>query len=168
MMIRCIALLAAAVLLSGCGGNDRGAQQAGQKVGETITDFASGVGKGIDKRMEVPVELSDSITALGLRHTIAKSLGIDRPNEKGVTVYFIAAKPVEARLMAKALNAEGQEIGRSTADVELAADDARYITFRFDPELDAQLVERYLIEAKPTPPAGDSPSTAPESAESAR
>lgn len=130
----------------GCG--DGHAKKAGQAVGETITDFAQGVGSGIDKRLEVDVELSPEVVDLGLSKTVAKSAGMDG-KKKGITVYLLSQKPVTGSLIAKALNGEGAEIGRSVVEVEFAADDAKYVTFHFGNEIDSQLVERYLIDVKP-------------------
>ena len=162
MIRRVLAVLPAVCLWVGCSGqDDQGAHRAGQRLGETVTDFASGVGKGIDKKMEVTVELSEQVSALGLRKTIAKGIGIDHENHNGITVYFIASRLVKASLMAKALNAEGEEIGRSTVDVELAADDAKYVPFAFDTEMDTQLVAKYVVELK-KPVAGETKSAAKE------
>lgn len=137
------------VALAGCGKSDEGlAKRAGSAVGETVTDFASGVGKGVDKQMAVKAELSKTLADRGISTTIAKSLGINHPDGKGISVYLIAEKPFKATLIARALTKEGLEIGRSTADVELAAEEAKYVTFNFDREMDTQLVDRYPIDAK--------------------
>lgn len=144
-----ILLFAILLLAAGCGKKGESvAKTAGNKVGETITDFATGIGKGIDKQMTVNVELSDELVKKGLEKTVAKSTGLDSPREKGISVYFIAKLPFDAKLIAKAINKEGQEIGRSVVDVELSADDAKYVTFMFAPEMDTQLVDKYLISLK--------------------
>jgi hypothetical protein len=141
-----IALVAAA----GCGKHDESvAKRAGSTVGEAVTDFASGVGKGVDKQMTVTVELSKQLTDKGVSKTIAKSAGIAPSKPKGgISVYLLAAKPLKAKLIAKAVTGEGQEIGRATVDVEFSADDAKYVNFSFDPEMDRQLVAKYVIDLK--------------------
>ena len=151
------ALLAAMlVIFSGCGEGQGRAKKAGRAVGKTVTDFAAGVGSGIDKGLEVEVELSQPVSELGLHKTVSKNVGIDG-GEKGLAVYFISERPAAVRLVAKALNEAGQEIGRSAVDVEFAADDAKYVTFRFDPEMDRQMVRKYVIDAKAATPADLSP-----------
>jgi hypothetical protein len=149
-LIRLLAISLVAV--AGCGKHDESmAKRAGNSVGEAVTDFASGVGKGVDKQMAVNVELSKSLGDNGLSKTIAKSAGIDlsKPNGKGgILVYLIAAKPFKSKLIARALTKEGQEIGRSTVDVEFAADDAKYVNFVFGNEMDRQLVDKYVIDIK--------------------
>lgn len=135
-------------LLAGCDKQDESvAKQAGDKVGQVVTEFASGVGQGVDKSMEVTVELSEALTGRGVEMTMSKSLGMD-PTRKGISVYLISSQPLKTSLMAKALNKEGQEIGRSVVDVEFGADDAQYVAFPFDAKMDTQLVERYHIDIK--------------------
>jgi hypothetical protein len=126
-------------------------------VGEAITGFASGVGKGFDKQMTVVAELSPGLVEQGISKTVSKFTFQEPPASgpsdstqagKAISVYMIAAKPFKATLVARAINNEGQEIGRSTADVDFAADDAKYIIFRFSDEMDTRMVAKYVIDAK--------------------
>ena len=150
------------VFMAGCGG----AKNAGQKMGETVTDFASGVGKGIDKRLKVSVELSESLKNLGVRNTVSKSTSLDHGKQKGIAVYLIASKPVNLSLTAKAQNDEGDEIGRAKSTATFAADDAKYVTFTFDPEMDTQLVHQYIIDGREAPEnEAAAPAEAPDSEE---
>lgn len=144
-----ISLTLALAVFSGCGKHDESsAKRAGGKVGETLTEFASGVGKGIDKQLLVNVELSENLTNQGITKTVSKAIGLDQPDKKGITVYFIAQTPFNGTLIAKAMNKEGMETGRSVVDVEFSADDAKYVTFYFDPQMDAQLVDKYVVDIK--------------------
>jgi hypothetical protein len=145
-----VSLLAILLIgFAGCGKRDESlAKQAGSKVGETITDFASGVGKGVDKQMLVTVDLAKPLVEAGVAKTVAKSTGMNPDQPRGITVYLTASKPLKAKLVAKALSKDGQEVGRSVVDVEFTADDAKYVTFKFDREMDSQLVDKYLIDLK--------------------
>lgn len=150
---RQVLLLLATILLCGCRSeeDDSLAKRAGDTVGQTVTEFVSGVGSGVDRGMEVDVELSEKLTARGVSKTVSKQLGIDRPGEKGISVYLLAKDPVNASLIAKAFNAEGQEIGRAVVDVTFASDDAQYVTFKFDPQMDTQAVKKYVIDIREQP-----------------
>jgi hypothetical protein len=144
-MQKVIVTIVCLLLIVGCGKKDESvSKKAGAKVGETLTDFASGVGKGVDKKMEVKIELSKSITDSGVSTTVAK---LDALGKKALTVYFIADKPYKSKLIAKAINSQNQEIGRASANVELAANDAKYINFEFHQETDTQMVTKYVIDA---------------------
>ncbi len=99
--------------------------------------------------MTVDVELAAALTEQGISKTVAKGVGFqDIDKGKGISVYFIAQKEFKSTLVARALNKEGQEIGRAAADVDLGADDAAYVTFTFPSEMDTQLVQKYVIDIK--------------------
>lgn len=143
-------ILAIIILLTGCVENDKGgkstesvAKRTGDKVGKLITDFASGVGKGIDDQLMVNIEISQDIINKGITVTTSK-----QDKMKGITIYMISETEFKSTLIAKALNKEGHEIGRSTVDVEFTDNDAKYVTFTFPDEMDSQLVEKYVINIK--------------------
>lgn len=133
-----------APLLVGCGKKeDSLAKRMGEAIGQQATDFTKGVGKGIDKKMMVQVSLAPQVRVLGLTNTIAKSLGIGTTN--GISIYFIASQSVSNTLVARALNADGAEVGRARTLVVMQKDDATYVTFNFDDQMDTAMVNRYEI-----------------------
>jgi hypothetical protein len=146
-----VLVMLAAVLPCGCGGEEgeSAAKRAGDAVGGTLTDFASGVGRGIDKQMTVNAELSEELAAEGITMTSAKSAGFGVDGSKGVTkgitVYLIAARPLQGQLVAKAFDKDGLEVGRAVVNVEFAEDDAQYVTFTFPGQMDSQLAEKYTL-----------------------
>jgi hypothetical protein len=71
-------------------------------------------------------------------------LGLDAA-KKGITVYFIASQSVSNTLVVRALNAQGAEIGRCKKPIVLQKDDAKYVTFEFDGEMDTAMVRKYAI-----------------------
>ena len=150
-MSRTVLFLMVAVLLCGCGKkpDESLVKRTGNKIGEAVTDFASGVGGGVDKQLLVEVELSAALTELGFSKTVSKSLGLESSG-KGISVYLLSRDAYEGALMAKALNEAGQEVGRSVVEAEFAADDAQYVKFIFDDEVDMQLVKRFMVDAKET------------------
>ena len=141
--ITTLSLLAA--LLMGCGKKgDSLADKAGESIGRQVTDFTKGVGRGIDQQMTVEVSLRPEVQALGLTNTIAKSLGLDL-SKKGISVYFIASQTVSTTLVVRALNTDGLEIGRAKKQVTMQRDDASYVTFEFESDMDSAMVRRYAI-----------------------
>ena len=141
--ITTLSLLAA--LLIGCGKKgDHIADKAGDAVGQHLTEFTKGIGKGIDKKMMVDVAIKPEVYALGLTNTFAKSLGLDE-HKKGFTVYFIASQSLSNTLVVRAFNAEGLEIGRTKKQIVMEKDDAKYVTFEFDSQMDSQMVKQYAI-----------------------
>ena len=124
--------------------NETVVKQAGSKVGEALTEFASGVSKGVDTKMVVAVELSPAVTAKGLSRTVAKSLGMD--GDKGFSTYIVSKAPFRGTLVARALGGSGEEIGRARQVVSFERDDAKYVTFAFQSEMDTGLVAKYVID----------------------
>jgi hypothetical protein len=132
------------LLLMGCDRKDDSiALKAGEKIGQQVTDFTKGLGKGIDQKMMVQVALSPQVLALGLTNTIAKSLGLGGTN--GISVYFIATQSVSNTLVVRALNGDDVEVGRARKLVLLQKDEATYITFQFEDAMDMQMVKRFAI-----------------------
>jgi|GEM_PF-325783 len=130
--------------LMGCDKKDDSiALKAGEKIGQQVTDFTKGLGKGIDQKMMVQVALSPQVLALGLTNTIAKSLGLGGTN--GISVYFIATQSVSNTLVVRALNGDDVEVGRARKLVLLQKDEATYITFQFEDAMDMQMVKRFAI-----------------------
>ena len=132
-----------AVLFVGCGKGDELADKIGQKIGEATTAAAKGMAKGIDEQLKVTAELSQTLQYEGLSMTTS-TLG----KEKTVSLYLTAKKEFKGTLLAKAMNKEGNEIGRATADVEFAVDDAKYVNLKFPTEMDTQLAEKYTVDKK--------------------
>ena len=133
-----------ATILIGCGKReDSIAKKAGEVIGQQVTDFTKGVGKGIDQKMLIQVSLTPQLQMLGLTNTIAKSLGIGSTN--GISVYFIASQNLSNTLVTRALNAEGVEVGRAKKLVVMQKDDATYVTFNFEDQMDMAMVKRYEI-----------------------
>lgn len=98
--------------------------------------------------MKFAIEISDTLTDAGLIHTVAKQQTSLNEPQKAISVYFVASKSLSTTLVAKAYNAEEQEIGRASSDVQFSADDAQYISFTFPPEMDRQTVVVYRIDMR--------------------
>ncbi|MDT3501078.1 hypothetical protein [Stenotrophomonas maltophilia] len=144
-MNRTIMVIALALGLVACKDDTSVSQKAGSAISGTAADFVAGLGEGVDKRMNVTLQADPGLAARGLTITLGKSRGM---GSKEAAVYVVADKAFNGKLVARALDAEGTEIGRASADVEFAADDARYVTFQFNEEMDSQLVRSYAVAAR--------------------
>ncbi|MBH1665639.1 hypothetical protein ABE543_07535 [Stenotrophomonas sp. TWI169] len=144
-MNRTIMVIALAFGLVACKDDTSVSQKAGSAISGTAADFVAGLGEGVDKRMNVTLQADPGLAARGLTITLGKSRGM---GSKEAAVYVVADKAFNGKLVARALDAEGSEIGRASADVEFAADDARYVTFQFNEEMDSQLVRSYAVAAR--------------------
>ena len=63
-----------------------------------------------------------------------------------VEIYLVSYDSVEGELLAKALNAQGKEIGRAKQMLNLGKDDAKLITFTFDASVKTDKITRYILD----------------------
>ena len=89
---------------------------------------------------EKSVTLGSSVVEKGIMMTSSKS------DQAKVEVYLITRDSVEGELLAKALNANGKEIGRSKQMLNLGKDDAKLITFTFDASVNLEEVARFMLD----------------------
>ena len=89
---------------------------------------------------EKPVTLGSSVVEKGISMTSSKS------DQGKVEVYLISSTSAEGELLAKALNAKGQEIGRSKQILNLGKDDAKLVSFNFDASVNLDQVTRYMLD----------------------
>ena len=147
--LRGFCCVVASISLLGCSGNSKSdAAAVGKALGQNLTEFAQGVGSGVDTQLQVAIELSPELTKAGLSHTIAKQKGSLDDTQKAISIYMLSTQALNCTLTARAFNAEKEEIGRATSDVEFVKDDAQYIAFTFPPDMDRQTVKVYKITAK--------------------
>jgi hypothetical protein len=148
MRMTTLLMLAVSILAVGCGKQeDSAAKQAGKTVGKSVTDFAAGIGKGMDSSLLVNVSVAPDMEPQGLSITTAKWTTVEG-NKKAVSIYVISKNAFTGTLVAKALSKEDKEIGRALAEVDFSADDAKFTIFKFDEETDTQLVDKYVVGIK--------------------
>lgn len=138
--------LVLAVLALGACGEDRSmSQKAGSAISGTATDFVAGLGEGVDKRMSLKLDVAPEVASNGMTVTLGKSRGM---GSKDASVYVVATKPYKGAFLARALDQSGAEIGRSRVEVDFPADDAQYVNFTFNEEMDSQLVRSYALSLR--------------------
>jgi len=107
---------------------------------------------------ETPEAATDETPEEAIKRTVDAATdetpeeAMDTTLTKGITVYLIAETPYKGKLIAKALDQEDLEIGRSVVDVDFEADDAKYVKFPFQLEVDMQLVKRFTIDGREETP----------------
>ncbi|MDR2872284.1 MAG: hypothetical protein LBV45_07175 [Xanthomonadaceae bacterium] len=135
---------AAFMMMTGCGKNESSSlsQRTGNAVGGAATEFIAGLGQGVDNTMKVELDIDSTLEARGLTITLGKGRGL---GTNRASIYVVSQTPFNGVLQARALDAEGREIGRANTEVELERDDAKYVDFQFDEQMDSNLVRKYLI-----------------------
>ena len=89
---------------------------------------------------ERSVSLASSVLDKGITMTSSKT------EQTKVEVYLVTTTSVEGELLAKALNVQGKEIGRSKQILNLGKDDAKLVTFTFDASVNLEEVTRFMLD----------------------
>ena len=124
-------LLAVPLIIGGC---KEKTESAGKAAGEHASAFVKGVAQGVEQTgLSAEVRLSDDLKAKGVEVTTCQcEPAIGDTSSHKVSLYLINKGPVKGKLMLKALNAEGKEIGRTTAEIDRAKDEAKYVAFELE------------------------------------
>ena len=85
-------------------------------------------------RWFVPMTMTPQVEALGLTNTITKPIGLISSN--GIAIYFIASQQISHKLVVRAFNAGGVEIGRAEKLLKMQQDAGYYTEFSFDSQMD--------------------------------
>lgn len=93
--------------------------------------------------MEVEKPVTLGVSLIDKKITMTSS----SVEELNVEVYLTTEEEAAGELLAKAMNASNQEIGRAKqAGFSLGKDDAKLITFTFDASVDMDLVTKIVID----------------------
>ena len=89
---------------------------------------------------EKPVNLGVSLLDKKINMTFSSV------EELNVQVYLTTEEEAEGELLAKAMNANNQEIGRAKQNLALGKDDAKLVTFTFDAAVNMDAVTKFVID----------------------
>lgn len=118
-----------------------GAGKALQKEGKEAVESASkgigelikGVNSGVNESINNSKIISEPTFKLNFEECKAEKVyGSDTDKVKKVNVYLIAKNDFKGKLLLKAFDSNKKEIGRSSIEVSIKKDDAKYVDFSFD------------------------------------
>jgi len=140
------AVLLASVALIACGrvadGTKSALNKGGEFAGAAATEVVEGMATGVEKTWSIDVALSDELKAKGisLGKTMVEedSMGTDNV----LVLYVISANDYSGPVTAVAIDQQGREYGRASADLKLAANGADYFTLRFQSRTDLERKSR--------------------------
>lgn len=143
-------LFSIGLLFSGCDWAKEKTKDSIHKAGEiaakTGSEFADGVKEGVTESFSNVVMVSDALSKAGVQVGRVIIKGTDSTTDNLVSVYLIFSKDYDGRLLAKAIDADGTEFGRSKVLVSAKADDAKFIDFVFDPRTNIDRNDKVTIE----------------------
>jgi hypothetical protein len=117
---------------------------------EGVGEVVKGAAKGLDKSLaEVKLEVAPELAAKGVRVERGSRLAsaASQPARKGVTIYVVYDQPFGGKLLVRALDDGGKELGRALAEVKQPAGAAGYVDFAFDERTPIEAVNRYAVSA---------------------
>jgi len=141
-------------------------ESVGEFAGESVGKAAKGLVRGAEAgALAADIRVADTLAKRGVRSTRAQHLfpNKDGKGDHGLSIYVISEEPLAATLVLKAFDKDGQEVGRTLADVDFKKDDAGYVDFRFDARVPMVAVQYYTLDlSQAKPPAASTTPGAPE------
>ena len=118
-------------------------KSASKGVGEIIKGVNSGISESINT---ADVQSEPSFKANFEECKAEKIYGEASEKTKKVTIYLIAKNDYKGKLVLKAFDDYKKEIGRSTLDVSMKKDEAKYVDFVFDSRTHLLQTESFTIK----------------------
>ena len=126
------AALSCAILFN-CTRAKEAANDGGEFVGETVTEFVDGVTSGVETATAVSIDMSDELKQHGLELGVVQFDASEwEASDNVLEVYVIFNQAFNDTVNVKVMDENGLEIGRANAAMEAEAGDAGYYDFVFD------------------------------------
>lgn len=127
--------------------SDSVAGKFGSTIRETFGDIKDGFSTKGEERDLLNVELIDNDNLKNLTINSAKNASfLDVGLNNGITCYIVSTKPFNGKLVARALDKNGVELGFSEQIVFLDENKGKELVFDFPRALKTELVDKYIID----------------------
>ncbi|MES2519972.1 MAG: hypothetical protein V4585_17785 [Bacteroidota bacterium] len=121
--------LALSIIFSSC---DR-LSNSTEKIGETAGDMVKGIETGVKKARAINVSYTESLSTKGITNgKVTLKNDKDGGTDKLLSIYLIFSKRFKGKVLAKAYDNQGLEMGRSSVKIDAHDGDAGFYDFRFD------------------------------------
>jgi len=136
------------VALAACNGSNvnEKIQKASEKAGEAVSEVAKGVSKGVKSSYGVRITRADTaaLKTIDIGKVLLKSA--EGGTDNLLSVYIIFKKDFVRKVMLKAYDNKGLEMGRSSQLLKGKKDEARFIDFVFDKRTNIDNDSKITIE----------------------
>lgn len=123
-------------------------KDAAEAVSEGVGEVFKGANNGLDKSISQANIVTDTSFTRFFELGRSEKLFDDTVKNKRVTVYLVANKSFNGKLVLKAFDESKKEIGRSVKTVKIKADDAQYHDFTFDSRTPLLQASQFSIAVK--------------------
>ena len=137
-----LSAVALSVILSSC---DR-LSNSSEKIGQTAGDVVKGIESGVKKARAINVTYTESLTEKGISNGKVTLKNDKEGTDNLVSVYLIFSKKFKGKIIAKAYDNQGLEMGRSSIKVEVDGGDAGFYDFHFDKRTNIDRDGRIVLE----------------------
>jgi len=143
-----IFLILIVLLLACCVSNETKEKinEAGNETGQTVGKFVSGISHGVEKALDVKVELSQIMKDKGIEFGKISVTNDSEGKDNLLNVYVIFNQDYKGTMFAKAFDAKGLEMGRTKITISGKKEEARFVEFHFDKHTKIESDSRITIE----------------------
>lgn len=150
LLLHCAVILGLLAGLTACHSGVRedtkdAINKGGEAVGKAAGEFFEGVSEGVERTLQCTLELSPSITEAGVS-TGAHSVENEGGKDNKLVLYLIFENDFKRTLTFKAFNKAGEEVGRTTVEVNAKAGEAGYYDVVFDERTQLESKSRVVVE----------------------
>lgn len=137
-----LSAVALSVMLSSC---DR-LNNSTEKIGETAGGIVKGIETGVKKARAINLNYTESLTEKGISNGKVTLRNDKEGTDNLLSVYLIFSKKFRGKIIAKAYDNQGLEMGRSSIKVEVQNGDAGFYDFHFDKRTNIDRDGRIVLE----------------------
>ncbi|KUJ61529.1 hypothetical protein AR687_12680 [Flavobacteriaceae bacterium CRH] len=120
---------------------------AAKSASKGIGDVIKGMNSGVNESINTSKVIADPSFTVNFDECKAEKIyGADAEKHKKVTIYLIAKKDFKGKILLKAFDEDKKEIGRSSLEVSIEKDDAKYVDFVFDERTHLLQTEYFTIK----------------------
>ena len=120
--------------------------KTGEIVGKTGSEFGDGVYKGIKKTFDKEVKIAEPLKAKGLELGEVLINSSDSATDNVLTAYMIFNDNFDQEIRIKIFTEDGKEYGRLKVNVKGEKDEAKYVDFIFDKQVNIGAKSNILLE----------------------
>jgi hypothetical protein len=134
--------LAFSVIFSSC---DR-LSNSSEKLGETAGDVVKGLESGVKKARTINVTYTETLIEKGITNGKVTLRNDTEGTDNLLSVYLIFSKNFKGKVIAKAYDNQGLEMGRSTTKIDAKDGDAGFYDFHFDKRTNIDRDGKIILE----------------------
>jgi len=124
-----ISSLALSIIVSSC---DK-LSNSTEKIGETAGSMVKGIETGVKKARAINLTYTEALINKGITNgKVSLKSDKDGGTDNLLSVYLIFSKKFKGKVLAKAYDNQGLEMGRSTVKIDAQSGDAGFYDFHFD------------------------------------